>query len=444
MTTEPIAAASAPTRIRYAVLFWICLASAIAYTQRNTLGVVEKDMRQELELTTGDSAKIMSTSFFFTYALCQVPSGWLGKVWGSRRALAVFSAVCSVATALCAVATRVPVFAGLRAVMGINQAGLFPCTTATVKNWFSGLQWGMANGFITASQSLGAAGGMAVAGYVAVLLGWRWTFAVFAIPGLIWAAWFSIWFRNRPEEHRSVNAGELALMRVSAPGYEESSAPEHEGPVPWKALLLSPALCWFCTQQFFRGAGYIFFSTWFTTYLRDVFGVEKGTAGVLTSLPLCANGIGCIVGGAFSDWLLVRTGSRRISRQGLAVVCQLGCAALALFASRIADVHLFVLVMSLGALCAASGGPIAYAVSIDMGRSHARPVFSLMNTWGNLGSMSFPFLISLLVGESPKAADWAPVVPVFAGVYAFAGLAWLGFNPDKPILPERAPNPAAS
>jgi MFS family permease len=133
---------------------------------------------------------------------------------------------------------------------------------------------------------------------------------------------------------------------------------------------------------------------------------------------------------------LFRTGSRRIARQGLAVVSQLACAVLVLIAYPVHDATTAVLIISLGSFCAAAGGPIAYAVSIDMGRQYVRPVFSLMNMWGNLGSWAFPACIALIIGAHPKPADWDPVLPVFAGIYVLAGLAWLGFNPDRPILPE--------
>src|SRR5262249_528458 len=149
-----------------------------------------------------------------------------------------------------------------------------------------------------------------------------------------------------------VNAGELALLR--GPGETVARSPEtdRDEPIPWGALLLSPALAWICTQQVFRGAGYIFFSTWFSTYLQDGFGADLKTAGWLTSLPLWGNGVGWVAGGGLSDWLLHRTGSRRISRQGMAVVSQLACAGLALFATRFTDVTVFVCIMTFGSFCA--------------------------------------------------------------------------------------------
>lgn len=435
VTTQPHAPPPAPSHVRYLVLFWLCAASFIAYTQRNTLGVVEKELRRDLGLSYEQSAWAMTSSFFITYALFQVPTGWLGHVWGTRRALALFSAVCSVATGLCAAAEQLWTFITLRGTMGVNQAGLFPCTTGTVKTWFPGSQWGFANGFITASQQVGGAGGAIIATSVAVMLGWRWTFVAFAIPGLVWSIWFYYWFRDQPEEHPAINAGELALLRGPAELVLKTPGEQPHEPIPWAALLLSPALFWICAQQFFRGAGYIFYSTWFTTYLRESRGVDLGTAGWLTSLPLWANAIGCVAGGRFSDWLLVRTGSRRISRQGLAVCSQWAGAVFVLIAYPVHDATIAVLILSVGSFCTSAGGPVAYSITIDMGGKHVRPVFSLMNMWGNLGSFTFPLVVGMLVGKGPSA-NWDSVLPVFAGIYAVAGLCWLGFNPDRPILTE--------
>ena len=124
---------------------------------------------------------------------------------------------------------------------------------------------------------------MAVA-YLAATLGWRSPFVIFALPGILWAVWFLYWFRDRPQDHPGVNAGELVLIRGSATADAAPLSENGDARVPWRALLLSPALCWICTQQFFRGAGYIFYSSWFTTYLRESCGVEIKAAGWLTSL----------------------------------------------------------------------------------------------------------------------------------------------------------------
>src|SRR5207244_2500719 len=79
---------------------------------------------------------------------------------------------------------------------------------------------------------------------------------------------------------------------------------------PWLALFSSPALWCICGQQFFRAAGYMFFTSWFATYLQETRGVTIARSGFLNMLPLVAVVVAGMFGGALSDWLLKRTGSR--------------------------------------------------------------------------------------------------------------------------------------
>ena len=433
MDELPSAVTVRASRCRNVVLIGLCAAAAIAYLQRLPLGVIEAEMRKELGLTTRESAWVMSTSFFLAYALFQVPAGWIGQLWGSRRTLAVFAAMCAALHGSCFFLYSAGALLAVRAIMGICQAALFPCTTATIKDWFPSSKWGVSNGLLTAFQQLGGAAGMLLAGILAADFGWRFPFLAFTLPGLVWAVWFWIWFRDRPEDHRGVNAAELEYIRGGSTVAQTTTSNAAKIGVPWKKILANWTVFWICVQQYFRGAGYIFYSSWFASYLKATRNVDLKEAGWLTSFPLWANALGCVAGGGLSDWLLQRTGSRRISRQILAFVSQLACASLALAAYFIEDVRLATLTISLGSFCAAAGGPIAYAVTIDLGGRHVRPLFGLMNMCGNLGSFSFPLIIAMVIGDDPKPADWGPVLPIFAGVYVLAGIAWLGFNADRPL-----------
>ncbi|MGE5192094.1 MAG: MFS transporter [Deltaproteobacteria bacterium] len=439
MAADIETATAAPSRVRFVVLVFLCAAATIAYVQRSSLGVVEEVMREELKLTKEESAWVVSSGFFFTYALFQVPTGWLGHVWGSRRALALFSFIGSAATSLFAVATGFPGLVACRGAMGFSQAGLFPCAMGTIKSWFPVSQRAFAAGPLTACMQVGAAAGAAATGWMSDRIGWRSTFMVFSLPSLIWAVWFYLWFRDHPRDHTAVNDGELDLLGSGAAGPPARQGADDAGPIPWGQLLLSVPLAWFCAQQFCRAAGYVFYSSWFTTYLKEARGVESlAAAGVLTSLPLCGFGVGSLVGGWLSDWLLIRTGSRRFSRQGLAIASQLACALFVLAAYPVRDATLAVLIISAGSFCAAVGGPVAYAVSADIGGHHVRPVFSLMNMWGNIGAFAFPLVVPLLFGKG-KQTNWDGVMILFGAIHVAAAICWLGFNPDRPILPERAP-----
>jgi ACS family glucarate transporter-like MFS transporter len=112
-----------------------------------------------------------------------------------------------------------------RILQGIAQAGLFPTATVTVAKWFPKTGRAFATGSLGSFMSVGGAlcawltGVLLEALEPRVATGWNWrlTFLLFAVPGLVWAAWFWRWFRDEPGEHPSVNEAELSLIADGFP-----------------------------------------------------------------------------------------------------------------------------------------------------------------------------------------------------------------------------------
>jgi nitrate/nitrite transporter NarK len=200
-------------------------------------------------------------------------------------------------------------------------------------------------------------------------------------------------------------------------------------PIPWLAIVSTPAMWFICWQHVFRAAGYIFYATWFPRFLQEVHGVSMLNSGLLASLPLLVVIAGSPLGGMTSDWVLSMTGSRRIGRQFFAAACMLLCAGLILVAWRVRDPLLAAAVISAGSFCAAFGGPCAYAITMDMGGKHVATVFSVMNAFGSLGAATFPIVIPYIV----KFSGWNAVMLVFAGIYVAAALCWVAFDPNVTI-----------
>src|SRR6185295_16795871 len=183
------------------------------------VAVAESTVRGDLGLTKEQSGWLMS-AFFFSYALCQIPMGQFGQRAGSRRALSLFAIVWSVATALSAFVSGLGGLITARIVQGIAQAGLFPTATVTVGKWFPKTGRAFATGSLGSFMSVGGALCAWLTGVLLEVLeprvasGWNWrlTFFLFALPGLVWAAWFWKWFRDEPGEHRAVNEAELSLI----------------------------------------------------------------------------------------------------------------------------------------------------------------------------------------------------------------------------------------
>jgi MFS family permease len=152
---------------------------------------------------------------------------------------------------------------------------------------------------------------------------------------------------------------------------------------------------------------------------------------MLNSLPQLSLILGALLGGVVSDWVLSRTGSRRLARQGIASTCMFTCAGFVFVAYFLEQPVGAVLTISAGTLFAAVGGPSAYAITIDMGGQHLAKLFSCMNMVGNLGAASFILVTPWFLRHTN---NWNAVVLAFGALYVVAGLCWLLLNPNGDIF----------
>jgi sugar phosphate permease len=325
--------------------------------------------------------------------------------------------------------------------MGVAQAGIFPCSTKAISRWFPAERRASATGFLGSCMSAGGAAAPVLTGLLLVVVTWRWVFLLYALPGIAWAILFYRVARDGPAAPVDGVSGQssgVAEQTVRRPSPQPSPIRMGEGvggeaePV-WSRLLTSGSMWLLCSQQFLRAAAMIFFATWFPTYLREARGATVVQSGFLTTLAAGGAVLGSLLGGFTSDRLLTATGSRRLSRQGIAVAGMTACAALIVGAYFVADTTLAVLVISAGAFCGAFGGVSGYTVAMDLGGRRVATVFSTMNMCGNLGAALFPLAIGWLV---QRTGNWDLVLFIFAGIFALAAVCWLLLNPRGPLFAE--------
>lgn len=151
---------------------------------------------------------------------------------------------------------------------------------------------------------------------------WRWIFVAFSMPGILWALGFVSWFRERPELTPAVNLQELELIRAGR-DTRDVNANDVNPPVAdddWAGLLKiarRPSMLWLCGQQICRASGYMFFASWFPTFLQKTRDVSVAESGYRQGLVFAGTLTGCIFGGILTDWIWRRTGGLRLSRSGV-------------------------------------------------------------------------------------------------------------------------------
>lgn len=417
-----------PTILRHLVLAALLVITAINYIQRNCISpaatTVEKSLgisKEELDLTVG--------AFFLAYTFMQVPAAWLAQRWGARRTLTGYAAGWSLALLGCAVAEG---FLGLcvsRFFMGVLQAGIFACATLVLVDWYPPSLRGLATALLNSFMLIGSALSTTLTAVLLEPVGWRLTFAGYAVPGLLWAAWFYWWFRDRPQEHPAVNAAELEVIREDRPASPPPARAAPATPIPWLVLLTSVPLLLLCSQQFFRAGANRLFDSRLPTYFEEQRHASPEQAGLLTSIPLWAGVIGGTLGGGLSDYVLRRTGNRRLARRGVAVASLALAIVLYALAYLIPNVTLATLVLSAGFFLFCFSSPCAYALTMDISGKYLAVVFGLMNMVGNLGATAFTSSVSVLV----KWGGWELALGVWLGMHVVALVCWLFLDPNVVI-----------
>lgn len=442
--SDPSAAATSSSnqprsKARVTLSAWLCSGAMIAYLCRNSLGVAEKTIRLDLGISEESMGFVMG-SFFWAYALCQIPGGLLGKKFGSRIWLPVFAAFSAFATMTFGMAAGVASLLTARIGIGVAQAGLFPCSTIAITKWFPKGERGLASGFLAASMPVGGAIGAGLTGELLELTSWRWTLILYSIPGLLWAVGFRRWFRETPSEHGSANRAECEYIAEvsgkSEPTSETSGTTSEDNPpskTSWLFLVARLSFWMICGQQFFRAAGAAFFQSWFPTYLQETRGVSTAASGWLSTLPLIATVVAAILAGGLSDYVYRKTNRLTLARSGLAAGALFLCSILVFSAWFVQDAKTATLVISAGAFFAAVAGPCAYASTMDMGGKNVSLVFSWMNMIGNFGAgliiWSVPHFRSSIDGTPALQKlcgenSWNAIPLLFGMMFLLSSLCW--------------------
>jgi len=412
--------------MRYRILGLLCLMAGIAYIQRAAISVPAALIAANLKITSFEqSMGWVQSAWYLGYALLQIPAGRMADLYGSRRTLVLLCSLWSALTLLTGFSTGWYSLMFFWFLMGAFQAGAFPSAASAISQTFRESERARASGILAAGMAIGGAVAPLFAGRSLSLLEplasslklypWQLLLFLFSLPGFLWSGLFLM----------AVPPSTLPVINQC----RKSSSLKQMLPL----ILSSTPLALLCAQQFLRAAGMVFFLTWFPVFLQKTRGIDIKQSADLTSLAGIGGVLGSLTGGIVSDWLLKKTGNRRLSRQGIAVVGMAMCSALIVASAFVSNVHISIALISMGAFCATFGGVSGYTVAIEFGGSQVATVFSLMNMCGNFGAMLFPITAAWMV---TRFGNWNLMLYFFAGIMAVDAICWAFLNPRKPLFSE--------
>ena len=425
----PAAGQRRRVRVRWWI-FWFMFAFAMLwYMQRTSVAVAAEQIMPALHLGQMQIAWL-NAAFTTAYALAQIPGGVLGQKLGARRTYVLCGALgfaATIATPLAPVflagTTLFVALLAAQTLLGMAQAPVFPVLAAVIERWFPTRQWAMTNGLSSAGMNLGGALTPFVLVYLTQTLGWQGALLSIAVPTALVTIGWGWYGRNRPSEHRSVTADELAELG--------SEAAEPEAPPTVRRLLrvlsdrnvLLLAFSYLCMNYVFYLLS--FWSFLYLVQVRHFSGLESGVVG---AIPWIGAGMGAACGGVASDRLAQRFGPRWGYRLVPLVTLPIA-GALLLVAIHVATPYLAVatLALAFGAIEINEGA--YWAAAMRVARADTAAATGVLNTGGNTGGI----ITQPLVGALSAVGAWNGAFMTGTVFALIAAGCWLLIDSDRHV-----------
>ena len=419
-------------KIRWTMIVLCFLATTINYVDRATMSVAAPFMQRDLGLTPATMGFLLG-GFFWTYAVMQLPAGWLVDRVGPRLTYAAAVLWWSLFTGLTSVVNGAGAIFGLRLALGVGEAGSYPANAAVAARWFPSRERGIAAGIFDSGSRAGTALSLPIVAALVAFLGWRWAFVVTGLLGVAWTAVWLLVYRD-PERHPSVDAAALARLRAAQPVTTAAGA------VSWGSLFRHRTVWGMMVGFFCLNFVFYFFTTWFPTYLLESRGFslkELGTVGMLPGLVAVP---AAWLGGWTSDALHRRGWSLTAARKTCLVGGMLTSSVITLSAFVPSNtVALVLFALCYGAIAFTGANIWALPADVAPTPAHVASLGGIQNCASNLSGIA----ISTFTGVMLMITHGSFVVPlcVAGGFCVLGALTYLflvGRIEPLPLLPARA------
>lgn len=419
------------TRQRFVLISILFFHSVNTYMDRACIASAADHIIKDLSLTKEMFGLILGI-FAVGYALFQVPSGWIADRFGARKALTVVVTVWSMFTALTGAVRSTVQMLVCRFLFGMGEAGAFPGATQAFFRWLPVKERGLAHGINFSGSRLGAALSLFLMPWLISLIGWRMTFVVNGLIGIIWATVWLIWFRDNPKDNRKVNQAELDYIEKGRTSEFTESIKASFAEI-FTSLNMSLAM----VQYFASNVTFFITLSWLPKYIKDQW-PDNPNAIYYAAVPL--------IFAAFANWIagsmvtgLYKKGYHVGSRRATAIVgFSLGVVGLVLamqaknlafLTSDQAQLYWFVFSFGLATFGVDMTLSPSWAFCNDIGGPNSGAVSGSMNMVGNIGAALSAIMFPLLWNEATGNAN--RFFMLAAGLNIAAIVSWLFMNPNR-------------
>jgi sugar phosphate permease len=276
--------------------------------------------------------------------------------------------------------------------LGIGEATCIPACTKVAFNWFPRRERGFACSLFNSGSVAGNALSLPLVTLLIATIGWRGSFVVTGLIGLVWLlAW---WFLYRdPEQYRAI-----APEAVDALLAERAAPVSPAVKVSWLELFRYRSVWGLMLGLFCLNFAIYFFITWFPSYLTQARGFSLAALGTLGTLPVLMGIPGNWLGGYVSDRLMRSGWSATSARKtclvgGMVMASSIGLAAVV--ESTAACLALFGLAYASLSFTGANVWTVGSEIAPTPG--HVASIAGIQNFAGNLAGITISTFTGLML-----------------------------------------------
>lgn len=356
----------------------IFLLSSIFYFYQYIIQIspsaIGEDLLQDF-LVTDHRLGILSSAFYLSYTLMQIPAGILLDRFGPHRLLPLASLLCAIGCIIFSIAPYFYIASLSRLLIGFGAAFSFLGSVKLITQWFPAQRYALFLGLLVSIGLLGATIGEEPLAYVVKYIGWRNTMMTLGLLGFVLSFFLFVFIKNNPQRKTNQSPQPLSLYETTL---------RH---IVHKKQLWFIAAYFCCIATPF----YVFCTLWGVPFLMVRYQITESMATMSISLILIGQIIGAPFWGAISDGL-----KRRIPNLMIAVIgpiCTLFIIIYLPFSDlRVPEILLFLFGFFISAYIS------GYAIARDISpKKNIAMISGFLNTIEMLAvTLSLPFLGRIL------------------------------------------------
>jgi MFS family permease len=291
------ASASFSPAYRSYVLGVLFLGYVVNVMDRGVLSLLLESIRHEFTLTDRQLGFLSGLPFALFYSTLGIPIAALADRSIRRNVLAACCALWSAATAACGMAVNFTTLVAARAATAVGEAGGTPPSHSLISDYFPRAKRATALSIYALGVPVGTMLGNLIGGWGNDLVGWRMTFILVGVPGLLVA--LLVWATVR-EPPRGLSELHVAKA-VSAPPLLEVV----------KFLWSYASFRHMCLAAGLHSVVWYAGSQLNAVFFQRSHGMSAGEAGSWLALFALIGAVGTLFGGLLSDRISAHKNDRR-------------------------------------------------------------------------------------------------------------------------------------